>query len=163
MSFFEIGQVGNNFWSGLEFFLILWTCTCPCLNLTLQKVREGKFNVPHWLLGLRECIMRFLAKVVKTMRTNRTRDWEPVTISLQALSLVEKADMVQVHDFTLRSRDQRSMWMQDGCKVFKGSYMVWNGSCFMVTWNVFKNHLLEVGLTQKLGDHGTLNTHKPLI
>ena len=36
--------------------------------------------------------------------------------------------------------------MQDGCKV----YMVLNGSCFMVTWIIFENHLLEVGLTQNL-------------
>ena len=27
-------------------------------------------------------------------------------------------------------------------------YMASNGLCFMVTWIVFKNHLLEVGLTQ---------------
>ena len=40
------------------------------------------------------------------------------------------------------------MWMQDGCKVYMDSYMASNGSCFMVTWTVFKNHLLEVGLTQ---------------
>ena len=26
--------------------------------------------------------------------------------------------------------------------------MASNGSCFMVTWIVFKNHLLKVGLTQ---------------
>ena len=26
--------------------------------------------------------------------------------------------------------------------------MASNGSCFMVTWTTFKNHLLEVGLTQ---------------
>ena len=38
--------------------------------------------------------------------------------------------------------------MQDGCKVYMDSYMASNGSCFMVTWTVFKNHLLEVGLTQ---------------
>jgi hypothetical protein len=30
--------------------------------------------------------------------------------------------------------------MQDGCKIYTGSYMVSNGSCFMVTWSVFKNH-----------------------
>ena len=36
------------------------------------------------------------------------------------------------------------MWMQDGCKV----YMALNRSCFMVTWTIFKNNLLEVvGLT----------------
>ena len=34
--------------------------------------------------------------------------------------------------------------MQDGCKV----YMASNGSCFMVTWIIFKNHHLEVGLAQ---------------
>ena len=38
--------------------------------------------------------------------------------------------------------------MQDGCKVYIDSYMASNGSCFMVTWTIFKNHLLEVGLTQ---------------
>jgi hypothetical protein len=38
--------------------------------------------------------------------------------------------------------------MQDGCKVYVDSYMASNESCFMVTWNIFKNHLLEVGLTQ---------------
>ena len=26
--------------------------------------------------------------------------------------------------------------------------MATNGSCFMVTWTIFKDHLLEVGLTQ---------------
>ena len=70
-----------------------------------------------------------------------------MTITLQALSLVEKAEPVQVC-FTLHLRDQRSMWMQDGCKVYMDSYMASNGSCFMVTWTIFKNHLLEVGLTQ---------------
>ena len=38
-----------------------------------------------------------------------TRDWEPVTISLQALSFVEKVELVQVY-FTLCLRDQWSMW-----------------------------------------------------
>ena len=38
--------------------------------------------------------------------------------------------------------------MQDGCKVYVDSYMASNGSCFMITWIIFKNHLLEVCLTQ---------------
>jgi hypothetical protein len=38
--------------------------------------------------------------------------------------------------------------MQDGSKVYMDFYMASNGSRFMVTWIVFKNHLLEVGLTQ---------------
>ena len=49
---------------------------------------------------------------------------------------------------TLLLRDPRSMWMQRGCQVYMDSYMVSNGSCFMVTWTIFKNHLVEVGLTQ---------------
>ena len=38
--------------------------------------------------------------------------------------------------------------MQDGCKVYIVPYRASNGSCFMVTWTIFKNHHLEVGLTQ---------------
>ena len=40
------------------------------------------------------------------------------------------------------------MRLQDGCKVYMNSYMASNGLCFMVTWIIIKNHLLEVGLTQ---------------
>ena len=60
---------------------------------------------------------------------------------------MEKAEPVQVR-FTLRSRDQRSMWTQDACKVYMDSYMASNESCFTVIWTIFKYHLLEVGLTQ---------------
>ena len=70
-----------------------------------------------------------------------------MTITLQALPLVEKAEPVEVRCFTLRLRDQRSMWMQDECKVYIDFYVASNGSCFMVTWAIFKTHLLEVGLT----------------
>ena len=38
--------------------------------------------------------------------------------------------------------------MQDGCKVYMDSYMASTGSRFMVTWTIFENHLLQVGLTQ---------------
>ena len=58
-----------------------------------------------------------------------------------------KVELVQVR-FTLHSRDQRSKSMQDGCKVYINSYMASNGSCYMITWTIFQNHLLEVGLTQ---------------
>ena len=37
---------------------------------------------------------------------------------------------------------------KDECKVYMDSYMASNGSCFMLTWIIFKNHLLEVGLPQ---------------
>ena len=79
-----------------------------------------------------------------------------MTITLQALSLVETVELVQVR-FTLHLRDQRSMWMQDGCKVYMDSYMASNGSCFMVTCIILKNHLLEVGLTQNWETMATRN------
>jgi hypothetical protein len=71
----------------------------------------------------------------------------PMIIALQALSLVEKAEPVQVH-FTLPLRDQRSMWMQDGCKVYMDSYMASNKIMFHGHWTIFENHLLEVEITQ---------------
>ena len=86
------------------------------------------------------------------------RDWEPVTVTLQALSLVENAEPFQVH-FTLCLTDQHGMWMQDGCKVYMDSYMASNGSCFMVTWGSFQKPPLGGRPNSKLGDHGTPNTH----
>ena len=87
-----------------------------------------------------------------------TQVGEPMTITLQALSLVGKVEPVQVR-FTLRLRDQRSMWMQDdGCIVFMDSYMASNGSCFLVTWIVLqKTPLGSRPNTKPLGDHGTSN------
>jgi hypothetical protein len=76
-----------------------------------------------------------------------TRDWGPMAIVLQALSLVEKVELVQVR-FTLRLTDQQSKWTQDGCKVYMDYYIPSNGSCLMVTWMISENHLLKVGLTQ---------------
>ena len=38
--------------------------------------------------------------------------------------------------------------MHDGCSIYMDSYMTSNRSCFMVTWIIFKNHLLEVDLSQ---------------
>jgi hypothetical protein len=38
--------------------------------------------------------------------------------------------------------------MQEGCKVYMDSYIALNISYYMVTWIIFKNHLLVVGLTQ---------------
>ena len=77
-----------------------------------------------------------------------TRSWEPVTITLQPVSLVEKVEPVQLH-FTLCLRDQWSTRMQDGCKVYMDSYMASNESCFMVTWTIFQKYIMEIDrLTQ---------------
>ena len=43
-------------------------------------------------------------------------------------------------------------------KAYMYSHMASNGSCFTITWIIFKNHLLEVGLT-KPRDHGTLKAY----
>ena len=52
--------------------------------------------------------------------------------------------------------------MQDGCKNLRKFLHGWasNGSCFMVTWTIFKNGLLEVGLPQnrKIMAHRTFTT-----
>jgi len=37
---------------------------------------------------------------------------------------------------TICLRDQRGMWMHDGCNVYMDSYMASNESCFMVTWTI---------------------------
>jgi hypothetical protein len=47
-------------------------------------------------------------------------------------------------------------------KVYMYSYMASNTSCFMVTWIVFKNHFLEVGLTQNR-ETTTLQTLIPVV
>ena len=50
-----------------------------------------------------------------------------MTVTLQALSLVEKVELVQVR-FTLHLRDQMSKWIQYGCRVqvYTDSYMASN-------------------------------------
>ena len=48
--------------------------------------------------------------------------------------------------------------MQEQCKVYMDSYMASNGSRFMVTWTICKNHLLKVGLTQNHRETMTLRT-----
>ena len=73
--------------------------------------------------------------------------WEPVTSTLQALSLVEKAELVQVR-LTLRLKDQWSMWMQDGGKVYMSHIWHRMDHVSRSLGLSFKNHLLEVGLTQ---------------
>ena len=110
----------------------------PCQWYTLCMRIKGPYNYMATALGL--CVKWPLGPL-------HTRHWEPVTITLRAISLVEKVGLVQVH-FTLCLRDQWSKWMQDGCKVYMDSYMASNWSCFMVTWTILKNYPLEVGLTQ---------------
>ena len=66
--------------------------------------------------------------------------------------------IVHVLVIYLYLRDQQSMRMH-GCIVYMDFYTASNGSCFMITWIIFLNHLLEVGLNTKPGDHGTPNAY----
>ena len=73
-----------------------------------------------------------------------TRDWEPVTITFQALSLAKS-----------RSRSKFASqypWGTNGvCECKMDVKSTWISTCHRtdhVSWFVFKNHLLEVGLTQ---------------
>jgi hypothetical protein len=87
-----------------------------------------------------------------------TRDWEPMTITLQALSLVIKVEPVQVC-FKLRLRDQLSMWMQHGCKILH--VFLHDIKWIMIQGHVdyFQKPPLGGRLNIELGDHGTLNAH----
>ena len=81
-----------------------------------------------------------------------------MTIVIQALSLVEKAELVQVR-FTLclGTNGVRKCKMDVKCTWIPTWHQM--DYVFTVTWIIFKNHLLEVGLTQKAGGHDTPNAH----
>ena len=71
----------------------------------------------------------------------------------------KKVELVQVC-FTLRLRDRRSMWLQDGCEVYMDSFL--HG----IKWIMFHGHLdyfkkppLGGRSNTKLGYHGTPNIH----
>ena len=80
-----------------------------------------------------------------------------MTIALQTLSLVEKAELVQVR-FTLRLRDQQSMCMQDGCKSL-------HDFLHDIQWIIFHGHLDYFpksplgGKPNRETDHGTPSAH----
>ena len=62
----------------------------------------------------------------------------PWPLHFQALSLVEKAEPLQVR-FTLRLTYRWSKWVQDGCDVYMESHqMASNGSRFMINRTVSK-------------------------
>jgi hypothetical protein len=66
---------------------------------------------------------------------------------------VETAELVKVRypHTTLEGPTEGVCECKMDGEVYMDSYLhgiEWIGSCFMVTWIVFKNHLLEVGITQ---------------
>ena len=125
----------------------------PYICYVYSSLIQGRFNIVRLNEWRNEWmnVEEFRARIHFTFYLGplHTRDREPVTVTLQGLSLVENVEPVQVC-FTLHLRDPWSMWVQDGCKVYMDSYVASNGSCFMVTWIISKTHLLEVGLTRDL-------------
>ena len=110
---------------------------------------DPHLTIQHWNIGVRIVVMFEIREVYLNLG-HQSLVIKYLFFSLHFTKrLNKKAEPVQVH-FTLRLRDQRSRWMQGGCKVYMDSYMATNGSCFMVTWILLKNHLLEVSLTQNV-------------
>ena len=81
-----------------------------------------------------------------------TWDWQPMTFTLQALSLVEKVEPVKFASHYAWGTNRVYMWVQDGCKV---------------EWIMFHIHLdysykPPLGgrpTTKPMGDHGNPNAH----
>ena len=143
----------NNLLNWWVVFLKSWTWNWLFLDLN-QFICNYTVQVANWASS-DDVLFHKLRRSIYHFTYETESPW-PVHFKH---SLVEKAELVQVQ-FTPHLRDQQSMWMQDGCKVYMDSYMASNGSCFMVTWIIFKNHLLEVGPTQnhKTTAHWTLPT-----
>jgi hypothetical protein len=70
----------------------------------------------------------------------------------------QKAEPVQVR-FTQHLTDPRSLWMEDGCKVYMDSYMASNRFMFHGHLDYFQKPSLWGRPNTKLGDHGTPNVH----
>ena len=60
-----------------------------------------------------------------------TLDWRPVAIAFKDVSLIEKAETIQVH-FTLESEGLRAQRNYHGWNVYMDSYMIDCDYCFMV-------------------------------
>ena len=132
----------GQFWSFLHVWIIIWI---PWLKLRA------------WFCEFIQAVDNFNLVNTTYLGPHLTRDREPVTITPQALSLVEKAKPVQVQ-FTLRSRDQRSIWMQDGCKVYMDSYVASKWIMFHSHLDYFRQSTLGGRPDTKPGDHDTPNT-----
>jgi hypothetical protein len=101
----------------------------------------SKIIAPNYLLVPPELDEWFWPYLPWNWGPLHTRDWEPMTMTLQALSLLER-----------RSRSKfasHSAWRTNRvCECMMDVKSTWiptwhqNGSCFMVTWTTFKNHLL---------------------
>jgi len=111
------------------------------------KLKIEFLHMPRRWTHVSICLRLHRWQRLEAQGSLHTRDWEPVTITLQALSLVEKASRSKFAAHYAWGTNKACKCKMD-VKSTWNSYMASNVSCFMVTWIVFKNHLLEVGRTQ---------------
>ena len=143
-------------WLLILLFLDVWLWVVTMWDLLFGA--RGKWLCPQICQGkkkkktLKKCGQNFLH--ILRLGPLHTWDWEPMTITLQPLSLVEKEELIQIC-FTLCSRDQRTLWMQGGCNVHMDSYM----ALLHGYLDYFQNPPLGGRPNTKSGDHGTPNTH----
>jgi hypothetical protein len=129
--------------------MLIWIATHTNWDIHCHYFNKKLYIYIHWPI---------LFSYPKGCFTHKTKSPWPLHFKLS--HWWKRRSRSKFTSFTLPLRDQHSMWMQDGCKVYMASYMASNGSCFMVTWTIFKNHLLEVWLTQNRETmHGTPNAH----
>jgi hypothetical protein len=141
----------------------------PCNPLDLETLLGSwpimPKNLPNWFTGWRiegggnllNGEGRRERDFIKDHFTHETESPWPST--LQALSLVEKVEPVHIRYFTLRLRDQRSMWMQDGDKSLHGFLHSIEWIMFHCYLDCFQKPPLGGRPSTKLGDHGTPIAH----
>ena len=139
-----------------------WVGNGPVSWFPPKSLKANTFTgiINGWFKG---CALKWEGEDFEDIKINylgplHTRDWEPVTVTLQAFSLVEKVELVQVCS-TLCLRNQRSMWMQGGCKVNMESSMALNGITFHGHLDYCQKPPLGGRPNTNPGDHGTPNAH----
>jgi hypothetical protein len=100
-------------------------------------------NTPRWCL-VREGHFKHELVWGSVTIPLHTQDWGSMTIPLQAFSLVKRWSQSKFTSHYTWSSNGVS-----GCKMDRKSTWIpiWI-MCFMVKWIIFRNHLLEIGLTQ---------------
>jgi hypothetical protein len=132
------GVLLQEYYAFICFSMSNWSC-CLCRA-------PGRLSCPLlWALKLSGWQWEVQAQFTYIHTHTHTEETEgPWPLHFKHSHWWEITEPVQVHYFTLRSRDRRSKRMKMDVKsTYMGSYVASNGSCFVVTWTIFKNRLLQ--------------------
>jgi hypothetical protein len=111
----------------------------PCLyKEILEIIWAGRLSVKE------ECSDSVHIRATSTDRRLRARDHYT---SSTLIGGKDGAGLSSLHT-TLEGPTEYICECKMDVKVYMDSYMAYDGSCFVVTWIIFQNHLLEVGLTR---------------